>query len=130
MTYHPHHHGQEDESYISHGQSGGHEDYAKQDEYQKDPSDEYSTGKGEEDKAEEEGELSEFEAQLKGEDKKYEEKKDSDDQAIARKAANEVFAEIREEKPAAKGKKKPSDKSIEDAINKALEQEKEVIYKD
>ena len=88
----------------------------------------YNSNKGNADeetkqkKAEEEGTLS----SLVSNESKKEEKAREDN--IVVKAANQVFAESKNDtKTVSEDKKKESKKSIEEAINKAIKEEKEVI---
>ena len=81
-----------------------------------------SDGESKQKKAEEEGTLS----SLVSNESKKEEKAREDN--IVVKAANQVFAESKNDtKTVSEDKKKESKKSIEEAINKAIKEEKEVI---
>ena len=99
------------------------EDYASKEGKQ---SDVYNTGKAEEEKKKEE--VKGIEKDVTKEGKKYE-KKEASEEDIKRKAASDVHEEGKKEIGEEK-KKKKEHKSIEDAINKAMKEEKEVIYMD
>jgi len=89
-----------------------------------DKSDVYNREKGGDKKKE--IEASGVEREVEKEEKKYE-KKDVSEEEIKAKAASEVHKEGKKDE--GKGKKK-AHKSIEDAINKAMREEKELIYVD
>lgn len=104
---------------------GNKAEYHQQEDYasgKADQSDVYNAGKGEEEKKDKEAKG--IEKDVLKEDKKYE-KKEASEEDIKRKAASEVHDESK------KGdipKKKKEHKTIEDAINKAMKEEKELIY--
>lgn len=82
----------------------------------------YTDEENKEKKAEEEGTLS----SLLSQEAKREDKAKEDD--IVVKAVNQVLAESKSDvKTASEDKRKESKKSIEEAINKAIKEEKEVI---
>jgi len=80
------------------------------------------------DKKKKEKEKSEFEKALDEHDprKKYQ-KKEDEEEVVKKKAAEEVFREMEKEKQKVNQNSKSS-KTIEDAINKAVKEEKEVIH--
>ncbi len=90
-------------------------------------SDVYNTEKAEGEKKEKE-EAKGIEKDLMGEERKYEKKEDVSEEDIKQKAASEVHEGVKSE--GNNSKKKKAHKSIEDAINKAMKEEKEVIYID
>ena len=69
-----------------------------------------------------------IEKELAKEEKKYESKEASEED-VKKKAASDVFEE-KKRGIDKKGKNKKAHKSIEDAINKAIKEEKELIYMD
>ena len=67
-----------------------------------------------------------IEKEVTKQEKKYEKKEDSGEEDIKKKAASEIHDSTRNEDDSSK--KKKTYKSIEDAINKAIKEEKELIY--
>lgn len=106
------------------GKEGYHHDgdYASRDEQ----SDVYNKGKSEGGKKKEK-EAEGIEKDVMEQEKKYEKKGEASDEEIKRKAASEIHAGTKKEEGMEK-KDKKAHKSIEDAINKAMKEEKEVIY--
>lgn len=108
------------------GKEGHHHegDYASRDEQ----SDVYNKGKAESGKNKEK-EAEGIEKDVMEQEKKYEKKGEASDEEIKRKAASEVHEGTKKEE-GKDNKDKKAHKSIEDAINKAMKEEKEVIYVD
>lgn len=109
------------------GHRGGYHhngDYASRDEQ----SDVYNKGKAE-GREKKEKEVEGIEKDVMEQEKKYEKKGEAGDEEIKRKAASEVHEGTKKESKEEK-KDKKAHKSIEDAINKAMKEEKEVIYVD
>jgi len=110
---------------------GGIEEYHHQGDYasrDSDQSDVYNAGKAEEGKKKEE-EKTGIEKEVTDQEKKYEKREEATEEDIKRKAASEV-REGGKKEDKEENKKKKEHKSIEDAINKAMKEEKEVIYID
>ncbi|MBI2576602.1 hypothetical protein HYV84_05285 [Candidatus Woesearchaeota archaeon] len=129
MVYHAHvdWKDSEEEHYVG---SGGdeHQDYHNKDEYASNPSDDYQ--KLEENDEKEAGEKEHrdtIEEAVKVESQK---KEHHDEEPITKKAAKELFLESNVHEIKQPEKKAKEKKSIEDAINQAIKEEKEVIYTD
>ena len=75
-------------------------------------------------------ELSEFEKQLEGEQEKKEEHKEADEEFIKRKAADEIKVEMDQFDGQKIEEKKKNKGNIDEAIEKAIKEEKEVIHLD
>ncbi|MBU1704963.1 MAG: hypothetical protein KJ922_06370 [Nanoarchaeota archaeon] len=96
-------------------------DYSKSDDYHGNAKSDYHTGETEEKK---EKELTPFEKAIEENNpKKYDKK---EDESITKKAADQVFTGV-EETPK---QRKAKTKDIEDAIRKAMKEEKELIFID
>lgn len=104
------------EEYRHHG------DYASKD---ADPSDVYSAAKAGEEKKNKEAKG--IEKEVMEQEKKYEKKEETNEEEIKRKAASDAHESIRSEGKDGKHKKSEH-KSIEDAIKKAIKEEKELTY--
>lgn len=89
-------------------------------------SDVYNTERAEEERKEEETGIGK---DIKEEDKKYERKEEVTEKGIKMKAASVIQEEGKKENRESQKKRKEY-KSIEDAVNKAMKEEKEVIYVD
>jgi len=95
----------------------------------------YNSGSGDYNSgtAEDEGKKEEatgIEKDVNDEVKKYDKKEEASDEDVKKKAASEVRGGKVSESDDSKKKKKKDHKSIEDAINKAMKEEKELIYVD
>lgn len=89
-----------------------------------DQSDVYDSKRGDDEKKKKE-DAKGIEKEVEKETKKYEKKEDATEDDIKKKAADEIRqGSSTSDKP----KSKKEHKSIEDAINKAMKEEKEVIY--
>ncbi len=69
-----------------------------------------------------------IEKEVKKEEKKYEKRENASEEDIKKKAASEVHDSTKNQGD--DSKKKKEHKTIEDAINKAMKEEKELIYVD
>lgn len=87
------------------------------------PSDVYNIEKGEEDRKKEETGI---EKEVMKEEKKYQKREEGSGEEVKRKVASEIHEATKKEGEVKKDKKAHT--SIEDAINKAMKEEKEVIY--
>lgn len=113
------------------GSDEGGPDYKAQADYSSGgASDVYDSGKaGDEDKEKKNEEATGLEKDVADQGKKYEKKEDVSDEDIKKTAASEVHGGNISDSNDGK-KKKKEHKSIEDAINKAMKEEKEIIYVD
>ncbi len=131
MVYHAHVDWKDDseEQYIGggHGEDG-HQDYHNNDEYSSNPSDDYQKlEENEEKEKDEKGAKDTIEEAVKAETR---EKAKDEGEPIIKKAAKELFQEGNVHDIKHPEKKAKEKKSIEDAINQAIKEEKEVIYTD
>tara|TARA_Y100000310_G_scaffold281263_1_gene301620 strand:- start:474 stop:860 length:387 start_codon:yes stop_codon:yes gene_type:complete len=118
---------QEQDKYDSSIGNESHIDYQESGTYDgNSQSDVYSAEKGEDEKKNKEAKG--IEKEVEKQEKKYEKREDATEEDVKKKAASEVHSEGQKKDDTKKDKK--SHKSIEDAINKAMKEEKELVYVD
>tara|TARA_Y100000310_G_C20624792_1_gene785270 strand:- start:186 stop:593 length:408 start_codon:yes stop_codon:yes gene_type:complete len=123
---------EDDKSYHRGGEDNPLDYHTKEgsdDVYSSKPGDLYDSGEQNEDLKNQDDDSETIEESLgfSEDDPKYEKKDEADDSVVAN-AANEVFQEGQQVE--SKQEKKNAKKSIEDAINKAIKDEKEVLHLD
>ena len=115
----------EDDDFITGDSSSPHERYSGDKEYGANPAKDYHRMDEQEGKKDDEKTI---EDDVKKETAKYKSKDEDPEDKLKVKAAQDILRESKSDSKEAKKTKSKEHKTIEDAINKAIEEEKELIY--